>query len=221
MIPLKDNIKGRTFPFVNILLILINAGVFYLELKQSSPKALTNFITAWALIPHHLIVNFAGEWIKIPTSMFLHAGWMHFLGNMLYLWIFGDNVEDRMGHRRYLIFYFLVGSCAALSQVYINHNSTLPLVGASGAIAGVMGAYFVLFPKAKIMALVPIWIFIRFIEIPAILFLGFWFLLQALQSWGSILSASAGGSDIGGVAWWAHAGGFLSGFLFVFIFKKK
>lgn len=221
MIPLKDNIKGRTFPFVNILLILLNAGVFYLELKQSSPQTLNNFITAWALIPHHLVVNSAREWIKIPTSMFLHAGWMHFLGNMLYLWIFGDNVEDRMGHRRYFIFYFLVGSCAALFQVFFNQNSSLPLVGASGAIAGVMGAYFVLFPKAKIMALVPIWIFIRFIEIPAILFLGFWFLLQALQSWGSILGASSGGADIGGVAWWAHAGGFLSGFLFVFIFKKK
>lgn len=221
MIPLKDNIKGRTFPFVNILLILVNAGVFYLELRQSSPQALKSFLTEWALIPHLLVNHPRTEWFKIPTSMFLHAGWMHLLGNMLYLWIFGDNVEDRMGHRRYLLFYLVVGSCAALSQVYLNPRSSLPLVGASGAIAGVMGAYFILFPKAKIMALVPIWIFIRFIEIPAILFLGFWFLLQALQSWGSILSASAGGADAGGVAWWAHAGGFLAGFLFVFPFKKR
>lgn len=221
MIPLKDNIKGRSFPFVNILLILLNGAIFYLEIRQPSPKALMAFLGQWSLVPGNLIRNPASEWIKILSSMFLHGGWMHFLGNMLYLWIFGDNVEDRMGHRRYLIFYLLVGSCAALSQVCLNPHSTLPLIGASGAIAGVMGAYFILFPKAKITALVPIWIFIRFIEIPAILFLGFWFLLQALQSWGSILNASAGGSEIGGVAWWAHAGGFLAGFLFVIPFKKR
>jgi membrane associated rhomboid family serine protease len=126
-----------------------------------------------------------------------------------------------MGHRRYFIFYLLVGLVASATQISLNPTSKIPLIGASGAIAGVLGAYFVLYPKAKIMAVVPIWIFLRFIEVPAVLFLGFWFILQAFQSWGSLLQAAQGTKDIGGVAWMAHAGGFLSGLIFVFLFRKS
>ena len=221
MIPLKDNIQGRTFPFVNIFFILINLWVFYLEIHQPSPRALESFISTWALIPSELFLNPLLRWKNVFTAMFLHGGWMHLIGNMLYLWIFGDNVEDRMGHRRYFIFYLLVGLVASATQIFLNPTSKIPLIGASGAIAGVLGAYFVLYPKAKIMAVVPIWIFLRFIEVPAVLFLGFWFILQAFQSWGSLLQAAQGTKDIGGVAWMAHAGGFLSGLIFVFLFRKS
>lgn len=220
MIPIKDNIRGRYFPFVNIALILLNAAVFYMELRQPDKASLEKFVYGGALIPSTFLSNPLAEWPRLFTSMFFHAGWMHFLGNMLYLWIFGDNVEDRLGHRRYLFFYFLTGAAASGAQTVLSPASTIPLIGASGAIAGVLGAYFVLYPRAKILALVPIWIFVRFLEIPAVLFLGFWFLLQALQSWGSLLQ-SAGSVPAGGVAWGAHAGGFLAGLLLVFPFKRR
>ena len=137
----------------------------------------------WSLTPARLLLFPDGAWATIYTSMFLHGGWIHLLGNMLYLWIFGNGVEGRMGHRRYLLFYLLCGTLAALSQVAVAPSSTGPMVGASGAIAGVLGAYFLLYPKAKILSVVPIWIFLRIVEIPAIFFLGFWFLIQAFQGW--------------------------------------
>ncbi len=221
MIPLKDNLKGRTFPIVNIIFILVNIAGFYLELRQPSPKTLELFFRLYSLVPADFIGDPWSNGTRIFTSMFLHGGLMHLIGNMLYLWIFGDNVEDRMGHIRYFFFYLLVGTSAALFQIHLNPGSKMPMVGASGAIAGVMGAYFILYPKAKILALIPIWIFLRFIEIPAIFFLGFWFLLQALQGWGSLVHTAGGAREMGGVAWWAHAGGFLAGFVFVFLFKKN
>ena len=146
---------------------------------------------------------------------------MHIIGNMLYLWVFGDNIEDRVGHLRYLFFYLLVGAGAALTQCYMNSSSVIPMLGASGAIAGVMGAYFVLYPRARVTVAVPIFIFIKFIEIPAILLLGFWFVFQALQGYGSLVNLAAGAKDLGGVAWWAHAGGFLAGVILIFIFRKS
>jgi membrane associated rhomboid family serine protease len=215
MIPLKDNIKTRTFPLVNALLIAGNIYGFVQEVTQPDKKALLSFLDRWSLIPSVLAQAPDRAWVTILSSMFLHMGWAHLIGNMMYLWIFGTNVEDRMGHRRYLFFYLLCGVFAALAQVSLFPTAKTPMIGASGAIAGVMGAYFLLYPKAKITALVPIWIFLRVMEVPAILFLGFWFLLQAFQGWGALAGGAAGG-----VAWWAHAGGFLAGGVLVFIFRQ-
>lgn len=220
MIPIRDNVANRTFPFVNILLILANIGIFIFELNQPSPQALERFFGEWALIPAVLFRDPWGHGIRVFTSMFLHAGWSHLIGNMMYLWIFGDNVEDRVGHIRYLWFYLAVGTAAGLAQAFLFPSSGLPMVGASGAIAGIMGAYFVLYPGSKVMTIVPIFIFIKFIEIPAIVFLGLWFLIQAYQGYGTLLHSASEGVLNGGVAWWAHAGGFLAGFLLIFVFKK-
>ena len=145
--------------------------------------------------------------------MFLHGGWLHVIGNMLYLWIFGDNVEDRLGRFKYILFYLFCGLVAAITHVYTDRSSTVPMVGASGAVAGVMGAYFVLYPRARVLTLIPIFFFIQFIEIPAIFFLGIWFLIQFFNG---AFSLGAGG---GGVAWGAHIGGFASGALIAYIFR--
>ncbi len=145
---------------------------------------------------------------------------MHFLGNILYLWIFGDNVEDRMGHFRYLLFYLAAGTAAALTQSLFNPASRIPMMGASGAIAGVLGAYFLLYPKAKVLTFIPLWLFSRIVEIPAFFFLGFWFLMQTVQGLGSLAQQALRG-DQGGVAWGAHAGGFLAGVILLPFLKRK
>jgi membrane associated rhomboid family serine protease len=161
-------------------------------------------------------VGLVSGWLPIFTSMFLHGGWLHFLGNMLYLWIFGDNVEDRLGHLRYLVFYVLCGVAAALLHIFTNHGSTLPTVGASGAIAGVLGAYLVFFPGARVLALVPILFFFQLMELPALIFLGFWFVIQFFS--GALSLAS---QPVGGTAWWAHIGGFMAGVIYAFKFKRR
>ncbi len=220
MIPLKDNIKSRTFPFVNAFLILLNGFGFYKELSQPNPPALVAFLNLWSLVPAKLAAAPERLWPTLFTAMFLHGGWLHLIGNMLYLWIFGGHVEDRMGHRRYFVFYLLCGLLAALGQIALNPESPVPMVGASGAIAGVLGAYFLLYPKARITTLVPIWIFLRVMDVPAILFLGFWFVIQALQGWGALAAAGKAGAAAGGIAWGAHAAGFLAGGILVFFFKR-
>jgi membrane associated rhomboid family serine protease len=219
MIPLRDSVRSRTFPFVNILLILANAGAFIYELSLPS-SALEEFIRLWGLIPMHLTADPWGHGFTVVSSMFLHGGWAHFLGNMLYLWIFGDNVEDNMGHTRYLLFYILVGAAAASAQVFFHPASGLPMIGASGAIAGVLGAYFVLYPGASVVTLVPIGPFLRIMELPAYLLLGLWFVIQALSGVGSITQRTLHG-DAGGVAWWAHAGGFAAGVVLVWFFRRR
>lgn len=221
MIPLKDNIRSGSFPFVNILLILGNIAVFSVELRQPSPQAMEHFLNQWALFSGPLINNPWANWFRIISSMFLHGGWLHLIGNMLYLWVFGDNVEDRVGHFRYLFFYLAVGAAAMLAEVFMISGRDAPMLGASGAIAGVMGAYFVLYPKAKVMTAIPIFIFLKFVEIPAIFFLGFWFIIQAFQGYGSLLNIAAGARDSSGIAWWAHAGGFLAGIILIFFFRKS
>jgi membrane associated rhomboid family serine protease len=155
-------------------------------------------------------------WDRVATSMFLHGGWAHIGGNMLYLWIFGDNVEDRLGHVRYLVFYLLCGAAAALAQVYIHGGSSVPMIGASGAISGVLGAYLVLFPHSRVLTLIPIVFFLQIVEVPAIVLLGVWFLMQLVSGVGS-LGARA---DVGGVAFWAHVAGFVAGLLAVHVFKQ-
>jgi membrane associated rhomboid family serine protease len=202
MFPLSDVIPSRTTPFVTIALIALNALTFLFELTLSD-RELRILVQAYGVVPADL------TWPSLLTSMFLHGGWLHFLGNMLYLWIFGDNVEDHMGHGRYLLFYLFCGAAAALGQTAIQPYSEVPMIGASGAIAGVMGAYFVLFPHSRVLTAVFIFFFLDLIEIPAIFFLGIWFLMQFFSGVGSLGADAAQG----GVAFWAHIAGFAIGAL--------
>lgn len=209
MIPLRDVIPSRTFPVVTVALIALNAAVFLYE-QTLGERAFERFVFTWGLIP----AEFA--WDRVVSSMFLHGGWGHFLGNMLYLWIFGDNIEDRLGHGRYLFFYLLCGVCAALAQVFVNTGSMIPMVGASGAISGVLGAYLVMFPHSRVLTLIPILFFIHLVEVPAIVLLGLWFLMQLLSGLGTLGSQA----DVGGVAFWAHAAGFVCGAASVLLFRR-
>jgi membrane associated rhomboid family serine protease len=209
MIPLRDVIPSRTTPAVTIGLIAANTLVFLYQLSLGAD--VNAFVIEWGLVPAALSLP------AVLTSMFLHGGFLHFGGNMLYLWIFGDNVEDRMGHGRFAVFYVLCGAAAALAQTISDPASVVPMVGASGAIAGVMGAYFVLYPHSRILTLVPIFFFIQLVEVPAVFFLGLWVVFQLLSGVGSI--ATAGQS--GGIAFWAHVAGFGAGVATVGIFRRR
>ena len=202
MFPVSDVIPSRTTPYVTIGLIAINTLAFLLE-WQMSDRELQLFLRQYGAVPAYLALP------SIVTSMFLHGGWLHFGGNMLYLWIFGDNVEDRFGHVGYLAFYLFCGAIAVFAQVAVDPDSLVPMIGASGAIAGVMGAYFVLFPHSRVLTAVFIFFLVDLIEIPAIFFLGIWFLMQLFSGVGSIGAASA----TGGVAFWAHVAGFIAGLM--------
>jgi membrane associated rhomboid family serine protease len=202
MFPVADVIPSRKTPVVTIGLIGLNALAFLFEL-QLPEQELQQFAQAYGVVPADF------SWASVVTSMFLHGGWLHFLGNMLYLWIFGDNVEDQLGHGRYLIFYVVCGAAAAVGQSITQPHSIVPMIGASGAIAGVMGAYFVLFPHSRVLTAVFIFVFFDLIEIPAVFFLCIWFLMQFFSGIGSLGAAEAAG----GVAFWAHVGGFVVGAL--------
>jgi membrane associated rhomboid family serine protease len=216
MIPLKDDNPTSTSPFVNIALILANVLVF---LYQTSlpPHAAKAFLMANATVPMRIPAYLAGHlgfkiaFYPMFTSMFLHGGLMHLLGNMLFLYVFGDNVEDYFGHFFYLVFYLFCGIGSGLTHVLFNLHSSLPAIGASGAISGVMGAYAVLFPRARVLML----FFIILIPIPALFVLGYWFVLQFLSGIGDL-----GGAATGGVAFWAHIGGFLIGVLVALVVKR-
>jgi membrane associated rhomboid family serine protease len=210
MIPLRDVIPSRSTPFVTIAIIVANAAVFAYQLSLGD--AGQAFIFRYGLVP----VEFS--FVTVGTSMFLHGGLLHFGGNMLYLWIFGDNVEDRMGPGRFLAFYVLCGAAAALAQTWMSPSSPIPMVGASGAIAGVMGAYFVMYPRSRIVTLIPIFIFIQLVEVPAVVFLGLWFLLQFVSGLGTALGPEAG--ITGGIAFWAHVAGFVAGLVAVHAFRR-
>lgn len=210
MIPLRDVIPSRTRPYVNVALIALNAFVFVQQLGLGADE-IEVFIRRFGLVPATF------SWGAVLTSMFVHAGLMHFAGNMLYLWIFGDNVEDRMGHGRYLAFYVLAGTGAALAQTYVAPDSPVPMVGASGAIAGVMGAYFVLYPRSRVLTLVPFPLTV--VEIPAVFLLGLWFLMQFVNGVAT-LQPVATGELAGGIAFWAHAAGFGVGAVLVFLFRR-
>src|SRR3954470_1514895 len=203
MIPISDVIPSRTRPFVTVGLIVLNAIIFLYEQLLPQPL-LERFVLSYAVIPAWF------AWPALFTSQFLHAGWMHVISNMLYLWIFGDNVEDRLGHVRYLFFYLGAGALAAVLQIVLNPYSSVPMLGASGAIAGVMGAYFVLYPQSRVLTLIFLFIFVDLVEIPAIFFLGIWFLMQLLSGVGSLGVSNAAG---GGTAFFAHIGGFVVGVL--------
>ena len=214
MIPLRDTTRSRNFPVMNWLLITANGLVFFYELGLSS-GGLERFVQTFALVPSRVQGEPLTFAITIFTSMFMHAGWFHILSNMWVLFIFGDNVEDRMGSLPYLIFYLLGGTAAALLQTYVAPGSSVPVLGASGAIAAVLGAYILLFPAARVVTLIPIFFFISLIEVPALVFLGFWFVSQLFSGLASI------GTAAGGVAWWAHVGGFLVGLVLCPLFARR
>jgi membrane associated rhomboid family serine protease len=215
MIPIRDNIPTRRIPVINYLLIAINVIVFILQL-MSGPSA-ESLVYQYALIPSNFIDGFTpGDITDIFTSMFMHAGWLHLGGNMLYLWIFGDNVEDSMGGFKYLLFYLIGGIIASFTHVLTNPGSQIPTVGASGAIAAVLGAYLVLYPQSRVMTLIPLGFMMRLTSIPAVVVLGLWFVLQFING---ILTLDS--QDVGGVAVWAHIGGFVAGLLMAKIFANK
>jgi membrane associated rhomboid family serine protease len=216
-IPLKDLNPRRTFPFVNSLLIAVNVLVFFYELTlppHAEAALAYTFGTVPARFPSFLVghSSFESAFLPLLTSMFLHSGWLHIAGNMLFLWVFGDNVEDFFGHLQYLVFYIVCGVGAGLLHVLFNFSSPIPALGASGAISGVMGAYVVLYPRARVLTLV----FIFLIPLPAILILGWWFVMQFLEGVSTLGMKSAGG-----VAWWAHIGGFILGMLIAKAGQKR
>jgi len=216
-IPLKDQNPHRTFPVVNLLLIVVNVLVFFYQFTLP-PHAFEAFVMANATVPYRFESFLAGHasfqaaFLPLITSMFLHSGIAHIAGNMLFLWIFGDNVEDFFGHVPYLFFYLVCGIGADLLHIFFNLNSHLPALGASGAISGVMGAYALLYPKERVLTLV----FVFLIPIPAFIILGYWFLLQFLAG-----ISSVGAHASGGVAWWAHIGGFLLGMAITALVRRR
>ena len=223
MLPLKDNIPAKNFPYVNIGLILINSVFFIYQMSYG--HEIDQLIFSLGFIPARFFAQ-QGENFLSPTgllpvfsSMFLHANLIHLISNMWMLWIFGDNVEDCMGHGRYFLFFILCGIASVFAQAISNPQSALPMVGASGAISGVLGAYLLTYPHARILTLVPIVILFYIIELPAYFFLGFWFVIQLIQ--GSLYSLNAPETVGGGVAWWAHVGGFAAGVLLLQVFRCK
>src|SRR6185437_1249954 len=226
MIPLRDDQPRYSTPYVNYFLIVLNVVVFFFELsvKAQSPRAYNALFYEFGIIPSHFTNGFAyhanlGTFLTILTSMFLHGGWWHIIGNMWVLWIFGDNIEDQLGHFAYLIFYLFCGLAAGITHILLNVGSNIPTAGASGAIAGIMGAYFLLYPRAKVLTLVPLIIFFTFWWLPAWIVLGYWFLIQFFS--GTLTRAAAMGHDTGGIAFWAHVGGFVAGIVLIKVFPQR
>jgi len=223
MFPLHDTIPSRNTPLMTRGLILVNAVVFFFELTLSE-RSLEQFFYLFGIVPARYAHPDWAAWVGFPvedywpflTHQFLHGGWTHFLGNMWTLWIFGDNVEDRMGPVRFLIFYLLCGVAAGLVQFFSQPSSTVPCIGASGAISGVMGAYLLWFPRSRIIMVVPLFFLPYFIEVSAFLYLGWWFLIQLFSG---TLSLAASG-HVGGIAWWAHVGGFVAGAVLCWVFRR-
>jgi membrane associated rhomboid family serine protease len=211
MIPLRDTQPSYSTPFVTVAIIIVNVMVF-LHQVSLDPYELNHFIARYAIVPDRF------QYHDLFTSAFMHGGWMHLIGNMWFLWIYGDNVEDVLGHGKYLIFYLLCAVGAGLVHVLIGPYSRVPTLGASGAIAGVMGAYMVKFPHSKIITLVPIFIFFTTMEIPALIMLLYWFALQIFSGVGSIGYSNVSG---GGVAWFAHVGGFVAGIILIFVMGTR
>lgn len=208
MLPIgDDNSSRRTFPLVTYALIAANVLLFIAELNGGDA-----FIMKWAFIPARFQANPLGNFLTLFTSLFMHAGWLHLGGNMLYLLIFGDNVEDRFGHFNFTIFYFLCGLAATFAQMALSPASKVPNLGASGAIAGVLGAYILLFPLGRVRVLMALWV----IQLPALVVIGIWIVLQFFNEFGSITATT---TDTGGIAYMAHIGGFAAGLLLTFLFR--
>ncbi len=223
MLPLKDDIPSNRFPFMTYAIIAVNVIVFMFEATMGKEQ-LQAFFELVAVIPAEYTAFLRGEPVPLLkllvapfASMFLHGGWMHLIGNMWFLYLFGDNVEDSMGHFRFLVFYLLSGIAATVAHIAVHPLSPIPIVGASGAISGVVGAYLVMFPTARVLTLVPIFFFIAdVVVLPALVFIGLWFLFQF---WSGLLSLAV--PHMGGVAWWAHIGGFIAGLVLAPIMREK
>ena len=222
MIPLRDTIPSRRIAWVTRALLVVNVAVFALELRQGS--GLETFVYRYGVVPTHWLISNPSDFLDWPhlfltlvTCQFLHAGFLHLGFNMLYLWIFADNVEDRLGHLPFLLLYLGSGVAASVAQILMSPTSTIPMIGASGAIAGILGAYLLLFPSAKIVTLVPLGFFLEAVELPAFLFLGMWFLLQ----WVEGLTVIGQVANAGGVAFWAHISGFVSGIISVAMMRPS
>lgn len=226
MLPIRDKIPSRRFPLVMVLLIMVNVLIFLFEVSLSN-AGLQHLVMRFGLIPATIaggsypaeVRHVSAGYVTLLTSLFLHGGWLHVIGNMWYLWIFGDNVEDRMGHGSFLLFYLLGGVAAGVAHIALNPDSPVPTVGASGAIAAVLGAYVVLYPGSRIITLVPIFFYLSFVELPALVLLGFWFVFQLFSGVGSLATNTAQAQ--GGVAYWAHIGGFLFGILALPFFLER
>lgn len=223
MIPIGDTARRRTFPVVNLLLIAANIAVFIYELSLSE-REIIDFFFDWGVVPTQLINalhnpgdNSNRELLTPFTAMFIHGGWLHLIGNMVFLWVFGDNIEDSLGHLRYLIFYVLAGLGAVALQVFLSSSDQQPMIGASGAIAGVLGAYLILYPRSTVAVLIPTLLFWT-VYVPAVVLIGAWFLMQLFSSVAAIGDATEASA---GVAWWAHVGGFLTGIVLVFLFNRR
>ncbi len=217
MLPLKDTIRSRSFPAVNWLVIIANVLVFVVFELSLPPQRLERFFLTYGLVPAQLLAGQLQAVGDLFSSMFLHGGWFHLISNMWALYIFGDNVEDRMGSGRYLVFYLICGVAAGVTQAFVSAGSGVPLVGASGAIAGVLAAYLLLYPNARVITLVPIFFLFQFIEIPAVIYLAFWAISQLFSG---VLSLG-GSTATGGVAYWAHIGGFVAGLVLVRLFARR
>lgn len=223
MFPIRDDVPSRCFPSMTVALIVSNMVIFFWEATLDRPGLVALFRTL-GFVPYKITAYASGSdlpgpsaFVPMVSAIFLHGGWMHVISNMWYLWIFGDNVEDRLGHAKFLFFYLFCGVIGNLAHYVFNALSQVPAVGASGAVAGVMGAYLVSYPSARITILIPIFLFIHFIELPAMLVIGVWFLLQLLQGVGSLTALAV----TAGVAWWAHVGGFISGILLFNLFRPR
>lgn len=215
MIPLSDSIKSRRFPVATYIILALNIYVFYLQLTSAN---LEQFINTYGFIPARFALTNPDALLTIITSMFMHGGFLHIISNMLFLWVFADNIEDALGSFRFLLFYLLSGAVAVFAQYFVGPDSTIPMIGASGAVAGVLGAYWKLYPSATIHTLIPIGFFITSADVPASLMIGFWFLTQLFSGYASFAVES---SATGGIAFFAHIGGFLAGLLLVTIFPPR
>src|SRR5271157_2720420 len=220
-LPLTDHIRRRSFWFVTLAIIIANVWVFFFELARG--PSINRLVFVFGIVPARYVtrygfanLTFPGFVVPIFVSMFLHGGWLHLLGNMLFLFVFGRSVEDRFGHIKFLFLYLVSGLAGAILHIVLNAGSRMPTIGASGAIAGVLGAYFVSFPRARITTLIPLIFFFWTFEIPAILVLGYWFLIQFVMGYEMLAIQSATG---GGVAWWGHVGGFVMGLFLALAFR--
>ena len=220
MFPVHDDNPTIGTPVATVALIGLNLAAFAYELSLGDE--IQGLFMAYGVIPRDVIYALSGTpidprpLVTLFSSMFLHGGWVHLGGNMLYLWVFGDNVEDKMGHARYIVFYLVCGISASALHVVLEPTGALPTVGASGAISGVLAAYLVMFPKARVLTVIPIFIFLQTAELPALVVLGMWFVIQFFNG-----LASLGTTETGGVAWWAHIGGFVAGLLLIFPFRRR
>jgi membrane associated rhomboid family serine protease len=220
MIPIRDNVNRRTLPFFTITLMAVNVFIFFFQITLGT--AMDEFIALYAVVPAKIYAVFLSPLSEYPvlitliTSLFIHGSLFHLLGNMMYLWVFGGTIESRLGHARFLFFYLLTGIIATLVHCYFYLESAIPLIGASGAIAGVLGAYFFLYPLARIQVLIPLFIIFPVVHIPALIFLGVWFIIQVWSGWTSMYYDMSTG-----IAWFAHAGGFGAGALLLTVFVPR